>query len=84
LNTAIEVDGPSHFENIWGEAILRKNQIRDYEKNGLLLQQGFVIIRIQQTRSLSEKYKRDTLATVIETLEKIRKKKPAKGLTYIS
>lgn len=83
LNVALEVDGPSHFEDIWGADNLRKNQARDNEKTGLLLQRGCVIIRVRQTQALSEKYKRDTLANVIQTLEHIKRKKPVRGKRHI-
>ena len=84
LNLAIEVDGPSHYEDIWGEEVLRKNQQRDHEKNGLLLRQGFVIIRIRQGRgSLSEKFKRDTFKNLLSEMEKIKKKRPKEGQRYI-
>lgn len=84
LNIAIEVDGPSHYENIWGDEVLRKNQQRDREKNGLLLRQGFVIIRIRQGRgSLSEKFKRDTLKNLLSQIEKIKHKRPTAGQRYI-
>lgn len=84
LNIAIEVDGPSHYENIWGDEVLRKNQQRDREKNGLLLRQGFVIIRIRQGRgSLSEKFKRETLKSLLAQVESIQKKRPKAGQRYI-
>lgn len=84
LSLAIEVDGPSHYEDIWGEDVLRKNQQRDHEKNGLLLRQGFVIIRIRQGRgSLSEKFKRDTLKNLLVEMEKIKKNRPKEGHRYI-
>lgn len=84
LNLAIEVDGPSHHENIWGEEVLRKNQQRDREKNGLLLRQGFVIIRIKQGRgSLSQKFKRDIFKELLENVEKIKETRPKEGQRYI-
>lgn len=79
LNVAIEVDGPSHFENIWGQDVLQKNKLRDREKNGLLLQRNCVIIRIKQVRSLSLKYKREILNQLLEILGQVKKKRPAKG-----
>jgi very-short-patch-repair endonuclease len=80
LNLAIEVDGPSHFEDIWGKEVLMKNKQRDREKNGLLLRQGFVIIRIRQGRkSLSEKFKRDTLKSLLEKMKEISIDRPKVG-----
>ena len=83
LNVALEVDGPSHFENIWGADNLAKNKQRDNEKSGLLLGRGCVILRVRQKKGLTNKYKRDILASVLETLEQIKRKKPEKGKRHI-
>lgn len=79
LNVAIEVDGPSHFEDIWGEENLRKNKERDAHKSGLLLERGVCIIRIRQTQSLSNKYKRTVLDTLLKTLSSIKTSFPPPG-----
>lgn len=79
LNVAIEVDGPSHFNDIWGEDVLAKNKQRDLEKNGLLLQRGCVIIRVKQTKRISNKFKRDVLKDLLKVLEQIKIKVPTKG-----
>lgn len=47
LKTVIELDGPSHYLDIWGQERLQKTQRADHEKNGLLLQYGYVIIRLR-------------------------------------
>jgi len=44
---AIEVDGPSHFLPIWGHDALASNIRADHEKNGLLLESGYIVLRIQ-------------------------------------
>jgi len=53
MNTAIEVDGPSHFLPVWGEEVLKKNQTYDSKKEGLLLGKGMALIRIKQTKDFS-------------------------------
>ncbi|MHA2428387.1 MAG: hypothetical protein ACXADB_10225 [Candidatus Hermodarchaeia archaeon] len=90
LNVAIEIDGPAHFLPIWGETEAEKHQIlqkhikSDAQKSGLLLSQGFVVIRVKHlTKSLSEKHKRDVLDKVLTELDKIRKKFPSKTKRYI-
>lgn len=90
LKVAIEIDGPAHFLPIWGETESQKQQIlqkhikSDAHKTGLLLSQGFVVIRVKHlTKSLSEKNKRDVLDGVRTELEKIRKKFPPKTKRYI-
>jgi very-short-patch-repair endonuclease len=73
MNTAIEVDGPSHFAPVWGEDALAKNQKYDNKKTGLILGKGLVLIRIKQTRDFSKSrgikiY--SELKTVIESIQK--------------
>jgi very-short-patch-repair endonuclease len=53
LNVAIEVDGPSHFEPVWGEDALKKNQKYDNKKTGLLLGKGLYLIRLVQSKDFS-------------------------------
>lgn len=54
INTAIEVDGPSHFLPVWGEDSLKKNKKYDNKKQGLILGKGYVLIRIKQTKDFSK------------------------------
>lgn len=54
LNVAIEVDGPSHFENIWGDDTLDKNTKYDQKKQGLLAGKGIKLIRIKQMGDFSK------------------------------
>jgi very-short-patch-repair endonuclease len=69
MNTAIEVDGPSHFQPVWGEETLAKNIKYDQKKEGLLIGKGYVLIRIKQTKDFSK-----TRANLVcEALEKILK-----------
>ncbi len=84
LKVAIEVDGPSHFLPIWGEEALEKNQRADADKDGLLLGSGYCVIRVQQRKSLSEKYKRDLLKKLLKTLEGISKKFPKRSDRHIT
>lgn len=53
LNLAIEVDGPSHFENIWGDTALARNTKYDQKKEGLLIGKGINLIRIKQNGDFS-------------------------------
>ena len=79
-----------HFFPIWGDddvqkqANLQKRIKADAHKSGLLLAQGFVLIRVKHlTKSLSEKHKRNVLESVLELLNKIEKKFPPKTKRYI-
>lgn len=52
-NIAIEVDGPSHSEPIWGEVALGRTKEYDNKKTGLLLGKGLKLIRVKQTKDFS-------------------------------
>ena len=53
-NTAIEVDGPSHFKAVWGDDSLARNQKYDQNKNGLIIGKGMTLIRIKQLHDYSD------------------------------
>ncbi len=72
IKTAIEIDGPSHFLPIWGVESLQKHQKSDAVKTGLLINEGYVLIRVKQmTKSLSQKKMRTVLDSIVEELNKI-------------
>jgi very-short-patch-repair endonuclease len=54
LNVAIEIDGPSHFEPVWGDDSLKRNQKYDNKKTGLIIGKGLFLIRIKQTKDFSK------------------------------
>lgn len=54
LNVAIEVDGPSHFEPVWGGDALKRNKKYDNNKTGLIIGKGLFLIRIKQSRDFSK------------------------------
>lgn len=54
MNVAIEVDGPSHFEPVWGDDALKRNVKYDQKKTGLILGKGLVLIRIKQYKDFSK------------------------------
>jgi very-short-patch-repair endonuclease len=54
MGVAIEIDGPSHFEPVWGEDALKKNKKYDSKKNGIILGRGLNLIRIKQTKDFSK------------------------------
>jgi very-short-patch-repair endonuclease len=53
-NIAIEVDGPSHFEPVWGDDSLKRNKKYDDKKTGLILGKGLYLIRIKQSKDFSK------------------------------
>jgi very-short-patch-repair endonuclease len=83
LRAAIEVDGPSHFSPVWGEKNLTKNQQTDLEKTGLILGQGLVLIRIRQTKRISQRYLRKILEDLLNILDQISKEFPKENKRYI-
>lgn len=54
MRVAIEVDGPSHFEPVWGADALKRNKSYDDKKTGLILGKGLVLIRITQVKDFSK------------------------------
>jgi very-short-patch-repair endonuclease len=76
LDVAIEVDGLSHFEPVWGEEALRRNQGYDNKKTGLILGKGLVLIRVVQKKDFSKSRGRVIYQKLKEHLDKISKKFP--------
>lgn len=83
LKTAIEVDGPSHFLPMWGEAKLQKQTKADLDKNGLLLSNGYVIIRLKVLRSLCISAMEETAQKLISMLDEINNNFPPPTKRYI-
>ena len=83
LRVAIEVDGPSHFKPVWGEKNLERNKKSDRQKTGLILGQGFVLIRIKQDKRISQRYFRGVVDSLVVELEKIEKSFPQENKRYI-
>jgi very-short-patch-repair endonuclease len=83
LRVAIEIDGPSHFRPVWGEDNLERNKRSDRQKTGLILGQGFVLIRIRQDKRISQRYFRRVLDSLVVELEKIKQSFPQENKRYI-
>jgi very-short-patch-repair endonuclease len=54
IDTAIEIDGPSHFLPVWGDDSLKRNITYDNKKEGLIIGKGWKLIRIKQTKDFSK------------------------------
>lgn len=77
IKTAIEIDGPGHFLPIWGEEKLAKQQIADMAKQGILLNNNYVILRIKQIdKSISLTKMNHLLSLVLSEVEAISTKFP--------
>jgi very-short-patch-repair endonuclease len=84
LKTAIEIDGPSHFIAVWGEDRLKKQQSADTVKQGLLINNGYVLIRvIQRDKSMSVKRMKDVYELILLELRKIEEAFPPVGKRLI-
>lgn len=84
IKTVIEVDGPSHFLPIWGEEKLQKQIKADYNKTGLILSKGMLIIRIKNLSDSVCLASQEKLKTqIIDLLSKIKKSFPKKSERYI-
>ena len=72
FNIAIEVDGPFHFKNIFGEEELVRVIQRDYVKNWLLLSAGYFVIRAQFPKSyVSDGVLRDFSKKMLDLIQYI-------------
>jgi very-short-patch-repair endonuclease len=74
-NIAIEVDGPSHFEPVWGEDALKRNKKYDNKKTGLILGKGLQLIRIKQKKDFSKARAEIIFKELIQTIEDIKNNK---------
>lgn len=85
IKTAIEIDGPTHSKPIHGEEKLKKQQKSDAEKNGLLLNEGWVMIRFRHiVNNLTQKYKRESLNKILLVLKEIKENFPAANKRLIN
>lgn len=75
LNIAIEVDGPSHFEPVWGQDALKRNKKYDNKKTGLLIGKGLFLIRIQQSKEFSQSRAKLVLEKLKKAIELIKSQK---------
>lgn len=76
---AIEIDGPAHLYPIWGEEQLKKTYKADQEKNGLLLTNGYMVVRIKNYEGyLSIARMRETTCQLISLIKELSINPPEK------
>lgn len=69
----IELDGPTHFEPIFGQDRLDKTIASDAEKNALFLQNGFCVLRVKYvSKTISQYKKRKMLESLIKVIEEVK------------
>ena len=84
IKTIIEIDGPSHFQPIWGEEKLKKQIKADEQKTGLILSKGLAIIRVKSLAdSLALSVKEELKNRLLAILKSIKAKFPEKSERYI-
>jgi very-short-patch-repair endonuclease len=76
LNVAIEVDGPSHFEPVWGDDTLKRNKKYDDKKTGLIIGKGLYLVRIKQTKDFSSARGLIIFDQLVKLLQDISEQKP--------
>ena len=74
FSIAIEVDGPSHFEPVWGNDSLKRNKKYDNKKTGLILGKGWNLIRIKQTKDFSKSRALLVFNKLLESIQKVKDK----------
>lgn len=77
MRVAIEVDGPSHFEPVWGNDALDRNKKYDDKKTGLILGKGLVLIRIKYSKDFSKSRGELIYRDLSDTLENIKLQFPS-------
>ncbi|MBX9836726.1 MAG: hypothetical protein K2X69_00290 [Silvanigrellaceae bacterium] len=80
IQIAIELDGPTHYEPIFGEEQLLKVKDADNRKNGILLTNGMSVIRIKHPKTTINKWRKYKL---LDDVKAILEKKPAKEIIYL-
>jgi len=84
LDTAIEVDGPSHYEPVWGTDSLNRNIKYDQKKTGLILGKGLVLIRIKQTKDFAPARAEIIYSQLKSVIKNIKDKFPDKDDRYFT
>lgn len=68
---AIEVDGPTHFANVFGSKILSDVKKRDNKKNQTLINGGFTVIRVRNPKNKTSRMAvRKTFKKITDIMEK--------------
>lgn len=83
MNVAIEIDGPSHFQPVWGDDALKRNIKYDQKKEGLILGKGIVLIRIIQSKDFSKARSLVLYQQLKDILSRIKTKKNLSETKFI-
>lgn len=72
IDTAIEIDGPSHFRPVWGDEALKRNISYDNKKEGLIIGKGWKLVRIKQTKDFSKSRANFIYKQLLDVLAEIK------------
>lgn len=81
--TIIELDGPTHYQPVFGEKELLRTQATDAQKTGLALDAGLVVIRVKITNNTSRIYMERVADAVLHHLRRIKESFPPLEERYI-
>jgi very-short-patch-repair endonuclease len=71
----IEIDGPTHFINIYGQESFEKQQVKDRKKNRYLTNAGFHVLRVRDNNGPLSQIRIDR---IVETINNIKSRKTPK------
>lgn len=77
-NTVVEIDGPAHYLNIWGDEALARQQKDDMTKNGILTSSGFTVLRVKIIKkNISKTFQEEVFTKLYAKLKEIALSPPA-------
>lgn len=79
-NIAIEIDGISHFEPVWGQEKFEKQIRADAEKSGLLLKAGYNVLRVKY---VAKAFLRHVMNSLVEQVVQSIKDLETKTSTFV-
>lgn len=69
----IEIDGMSHYEPVWGDEVFERTRKADNEKNGILMLNGYTVIRIKNIVNTATNYMYSKIVEkIIEIITSLR------------
>jgi very-short-patch-repair endonuclease len=84
IMVALEVDGVTHDENIYGEDHLARRRLADSKKNGLLITNGFTVIRISnKVRHVTNYFLNTTWNALEKQLKQLQDENPEPSVIYL-
>lgn len=83
IGLVIEIDGPSHFEPVWGDQALARNKVYDAKKEGLITGKGWYLIRVEQSHDFSNARANVLYQKTRKYIQDIQATKPSNKLIKI-